>query len=426
MDIAKLKHHIDNDGLREKLLLLYGASEEKLAYQKNRYEDALFRFSKNFPMRKEAHIYSAPGRTEIGGNHTDHQNGAILAGAVDLDAVGVVAFHSEGVVRIASKNYETIEISLNDISDRKKGKGSEAIVRGILTKFIEKGIDIGGFDMYSTSDVLKGGGISSSAAFEILICTVINCHYNDSKDDPFELAKIGCFAENEYFGKKCGLLDQTVSSFGGLVGISFANPEAPATEQISFDFEKAGYYLCLTDTKSSHEHLTDEYVAIRNEMKQIAKHFGCDVLNTVNETDFYDNIKELRSKYGDRAVLRSIHFFDETKRAKEETEALKRKDINRFLALVNESGDSSWKLLQNNYCITTPHNQEIPLAITLTKKVLCGDGAVRVHGGGFAGTVQAFVPIAKVAEYRETMEKVFGEGSVYVLRIRPVGGIQII
>lgn len=426
MEVSALKYQIEIDGLNETFSYLYGDSEKALEYQKERYEEALLIFSRCFPTRKEVSIFSAPGRTEIGGNHTDHQNGAVLAGAVNLDAVGIVSFHSEGVVRIASKGYDTIVVSLDDISDSKKGEGSEAIVRGILLKFINKGISIGGFDMYCTSDVLKGGGISSSAAFEILICTAINCHYNGASENPFEIAQIGWYAENVFFGKKCGLLDQTVSSYGGLVGISFSNPATPVAEQIYYDFEKNGYCLCLVDTQSNHEQLTDEYISIREEMRSVAEFFGCDVLNKVNEAKFYENIKKLREKVGDRAVLRAIHFFDENKRAKEETEALKRNDIKRFLELINESGDSSWKLLQNNYCTKTPENQEIPLAITLSKKVLGNDGAVRVHGGGFAGTIQAFVPIGKVMEYTETMEKVFGVDSVYMLRIRPVGGTQII
>ena len=263
MEITNLRRHIENGGLKESFTFLYGDSEKSFTYQKNRYDEALFKFSRHFPLRKDVHIYSAPGRTEIGGNHTDHQNGAVLAGAVNLDAVGIVAFHSEGIVRIASKGFETIEVSINDLSDDKKGQGSESIVRGILTKFIQNGVGIGGFDMYCTSNVLKGGGISSSAAFEILICTVINCRYNNAKENPYELAKIGWYAENKYFGKKCGLLDQTVSSYGGLVGISFSNPETPIAEQIYYDFEKSGYSICLTDTKSSHENLTDEYAAIR-------------------------------------------------------------------------------------------------------------------------------------------------------------------
>ena len=426
MNLINCIDEINSERIRNLFAGLYGTQDSVIEKQQQRYIQAVKAFHEHFPNRAEVKIYSAPGRTEIGGNHTDHQRGMVLAGAVNLDVIAVVAFHDEGVVRVKSEGYDLSEINLDDLTSSSNDDGTAALVKGVIAKFSEKKVLVGGFDMYTTSDVICGGGISSSAAFETLIGTVVNQKYNNGECTAFEIAKYGWFAENVYFGKKCGLLDQTVSSYGGLVSINFEDEGNPIIEKIDFDFEKFGYTLCITDTKSSHENLTDDYVAIREEMKQIAKHFGCDVLNTVNETDFYDNIKELRSKYGDRAVLRSIHFFDETKRAKEETESLKRKDINRFLALVNESGDSSWKLLQNNYCITTPHNQEIPLAITLTKKVLCGDGAVRVHGGGFAGTVQAFVPIAKVAEYRETMEKVFGEGSVYVLRIRPVGGIQII
>ena len=279
--------------------------------------------------------------------------------------------------------------------------------------------------MYCTSDVISGGGISSSASFETLICTIINSHYNESKSQAFEIAQIGWFAENVYFGKKCGLLDQTVSAFGGLVSIDFSDSDKPIIEKIDFDFNKYGYSLCITDTKSSHENLTDDYDAITDEMRSVANFFNCNVLNDVNVDEFYSSIPKLREICPDRAILRAIHFFDETKRAKLEAEALKSNDIEKFLSLVNESGNSSCELLQNLYSNKNPLNQEIPLAIAMSKKILKGKGAVRVHGGGFAGTIQAFVPNELVKQYKTSIEEIFGKDTCLELNIRPLGGVEI-
>ena len=280
--------------------------------------------------------------------------------------------------------------------------------------------------MYTTSDVICGGGISSSAAFETLIGTVVNQKYNNGESTAFEIAKYGWFAENVYFGKKCGLLDQTVSSHGGLVSINFEDEGNPIIEKIDFDFEKFGYTLCITDTKSSHENLTDDYVAIREEMKQVAEYFACEVLSEVNDKAFYTEIANLRKVCSDRAIMRAMHFFAETKRAKKEADALKNKDIDGFLKLVNESGMSSANLLQNLYSNNTPTEQAIPLALAISKSILGNKGAVRVHGGGFAGTIQAFVPTEMVKEYKDSIERIFGDGSCHQMKIRPVGGIEIL
>ncbi|MBO4344059.1 MAG: galactokinase, partial [Clostridia bacterium] len=357
---------------------------------------------------------------------TDHQKGTVLAGAVNCDVIAVVSYNDSGVVRVKSQDYDFAEINLDNLEITPSDDGTQALVRGIAAAFAKKGVFISGFDMYSSSDVIRGGGLSSSAAFETLLCTIIDEKYNGGKSTPFEIAKIGHFAENVYFGKSCGLLDQTVCAFGSLVSIDFADSENPVIEKIDFDMEKCGYSLCITDTKSSHENLTGDYDAIRDEMRSIAEFFGKEVLNEVDEAGFYAKIPELKKTCSDRAILRAIHFFDETKRAKYESEALKAGDVKRFLTLVNESGESSGALLQNLYSAKTPTNQAIPLALALSKKVLSGSGAVRVHGGGFAGTILAFVPFDKVEKYARTMESVFGENSCYRMKIRQYGGIAVI
>lgn len=404
---------------------LYGNDEAVIKKQQNRYEKAIRSFSEFFPSREDIKIFSAPGRTEIGGNHTDHQRGVVLAGAVNLDTLAVVAFHNEGIVRVKSEGYMLAEIQVSNINANSKDDGTTALVKGVMTKFKEKGVTVSGFDMYTTSEVICGGGISSSAAFETLIGTVINEQYNKGQASAFEIAQYGWFAENVFFGKSCGLLDQTVSSFGGLVTIDFKDTSAPAIEKIDFDFEKYGYTLCITDTKSSHENLTDDYVAIRKEMKQVADYFECEVLSEVNEKEFYNTLPNLRKFCSDRAIMRAMHFFAETKRAKEEAEALKEGDVERFLRLVNESGISSGNLLQNLYSNNTPTEQAIPLALAISKSILGNKGAVRVHGGGFAGTIQAFVPTDMVKEYKIEMERVYGDGSCHQMKIRPAGGTLI-
>ncbi len=426
MNIYKCKEEIFSERIVKLFSEIYGDNKLVVEHQQNRYIKATLAFGEHFPSREEIKIYSASGRTEIGGNHTDHQRGRILAGAVNLDSVAIVSFHNEGVARVVSEGYAPAEIHLDNLVPTNTDDGTQAIVRGIISKFNENGVKVGGFDMYSVSDVICGGGISSSAAFETLVGTIINKYYNEGKYTPFEIAQIGWYAENKFFGKKCGLLDQSVSSFGGLVAIDFADSQNPKIEKIDYDFEKVGYALCITDTKSSHQNLTDDYDAIHDEMKQVAAYFGKEVLSEVEDTEFYANIANIRKECSDRAVLRAMHFLNETRRAKAEADALKGNDIKAFLKLVNESGESSASLLQNLYSVKTPTEQAIPLAIALSKIVLNGEGAVRVHGGGFAGTIQAFVPLSKVNEYKTKMENVFGENSCYQMKIRPVGGIEVL
>ena len=426
MNLTNCIKEIKGDRVRNLFAELYGTQNYVIEKQQQRYERAVQAFHEFFPTRTDIKIYSAPGRTEIGGNHTDHQRGIVLAGAVNLDVIAIVSFHNEGVIRVKSERYVLAEIQLSDLNPNEKGDGTMSLVKGVVTKFKEKNVTVEGFDMYTTSDVICGGGISSSAAFETLVGTVIDLKYNEGKSTPFEIAQYGWFAENVFFGKKCGLLDQTVSSYGGLVSIDFKDDSSPVIEKIDFDFEKYGYTLCVTDTKSSHENLTDDYVAIREEMKQVANYFDCEVLSEVNEKEFFSFVPDLRSFCSDRAIMRAMHFFAETKRAHEEAVALKNKDIDLFLRLVNESGISSGNLLQNLFSNNTPTEQAIPLAIAMSKSILGNKGAVRVHGGGFAGTIQAFVPAEMVKEYKDSIERIFGDGSCHQMKIRPVGGIEIL
>lgn len=406
------------------LKTLYG--ESAVERQRNRYISAIEKFSEIFPEREDIYIFSAPGRTEIGGNHTDHQHGCVLAAAVDLDVIAVAAFHNEGVIRLKSAGHSPNHVNLSDLSVQKKEMGSSsALIRGIASRFHEMGVQTSGFDAYTTSDVLSGSGLSSSAAFEVLIGTIIDSHYNHGKAGAVEIAKIGQYAENVYFGKKSGLMDQMVSSVGGLVSIDFHNTENPEIKSFPYDFEASGYCLCVTDTKGSHANLIDDYVAVRSEMESIAAQFGEAFLRDVNKNEFYSAIPQLREKCSDRAVMRAAHFFAENRRAVLEANALSEGNMDYFLALVRQSGESSANLLQNLYSCSQPTQQEIPLGIMLSRKLLGEKGAVRVHGGGFAGTIQAFVPVEKVNEYSQEMNRIFGDGSCYILRIRPVGGIEI-
>lgn len=406
------------------LKTLYG--ESAVERQRNRYISAIEKFSEIFPERDDIKIYSAPGRTEIGGNHTDHQHGCVLAAAVDLDVIAVVAFHNEGVIRLKSAGHSPNHVNLSDLSVQKKEMGSSsALIRGIASRFHEMGVQISGFDAYTTSDVLSGSGLSSSAAFEVLVGTIIDSYYNHGKAGAVEIAKIGQYAENVYFGKKSGLMDQMVSSVGGLVSVDFHDTENPEIKSFPYDFEASGYCLYVTDTKGSHANLTDDYVAVRSEMESIAAQFGKAILRDVNENEFYSAIPKLREKCSDRAVMRAAHFFAENRRAVLEANALSEGNMNYFLEFVRQSGESSANLLQNLYSCSQPTEQAISIGIMLSKSILGRNGAVRVHGGGFAGTIQAFVPVEKVNVYSQEMNRIFGDRSCYILRIRPVGGIEI-
>ncbi len=425
MKAKELINKLNNSGFKDELSVLYGADSNVLYTQRQRYIRAIVTGS--FPDREDVHIFSAPGRSEIGGNHTDHQHGCALGAAVNLDAVAVVAFHDEGVIRFESEGHGVCEVELSDLAVHEEEKGtSTAIIRGICARFNEMGVKIGGFDAYAVSDVLSGSGLSSSAAFETLVGTIIDVQYNDGMAGEIEIAKIGQFAENVYFGKGSGLLDQMVCSVGGFVFLDFRDTGNPIVEKHSFDFTAAGYNLCITDTKGSHSDLTDDYVAVPGEMKSVAACFGKEVLREVDEKEFFAAIPALREKCSDRAILRAMHFFKENDRAVAEADALDRGDTERFFALYRQSADSSANLLQNLYSTKKPLEQAIPLALAVSRMILGENANARVHGGGFAGTIQAFVPLDKTEAYREKMDALFGAGSCYVLRIRPVGGVKLV
>lgn len=419
-------HKLDNGDFNAELELLYGNRSEIIAAQKKRYASAISEFTELYPERDNIHVYSAPGRTEVGGNHTDHQHGCVLAAAVNLDVIAVVSFHEDGVIRLKSSGHKQNCVKLSDLSANPEETGSSnSMIRGIAAKFVEMGVKIGGFDAYTTSDVLGGSGLSSSAAFEVLVGTIIDLRYNEGKAGAVEIAEIGQFAENVYFGKGSGLMDQMVSSVGGFVFIDFEDTADPKIKSYSFDFESAGLCLCITDTKGSHSDLTEDYVSVPNEMKKVAGEFGMEHLRQVSEKEFYAELPRLRKTCTDREILRAAHFFGENLRAAQEAEALENGDVKRFLELVRESGDSSANLLQNLYSCRKPSEQGIPLAIMASKRILGKKGAVRVHGGGFAGTIQAFVPLEDADAYVGEMDRIFGEKSCQALRIRPVGGIEI-
>ena len=391
-----------------------------------RYAEACDEFVKLFGQDREARLFSAPGRTEVGGNHTDHQLGRVLAGSVDLDVIAVASPNADRVVRIKSAGFNMDTVDLNDLNPAAdEEEHAIALIRGICARFSELGYKIGGFDAYTTSNVLKGSGLSSSAAFEVLVGTMISHLYNDGAIDAVTIAKVSQYAENEFFGKPCGLMDQMACAVGGFTAIDFADPEHPIVEKVEFDLASRDFCLCIVNTGGNHADLTSEYAAVPGEMTRIAKFFGKSVLRQVDVESFYKKIAELRLVFGDRAVLRAIHFFDENERALEEKEALRDGRFDRFLELVKESGRSSFMKLQNVYSSQNVSEQGLSLALALSERILAGRGAWRVHGGGFGGTIQAFVPGDLLEEYRAKMECVFGQGTCYVLRIRPCGGIGI-
>lgn len=371
-------------------------------------------------------LFSGPGRTEIGGNHTDHQRGRVLCGSVDLDMLACAAPNDLRIVRIQSEGYPALEVDLDDLAPKKEEENtSAALVRGVAAKLKELGYELSGFDACANSTVLSGSGLSSSAAYEVLVGNIFNHFCCGDKLDPIAIAKIGQYAENVYFGKPCGLMDQMGSSVGGAVFIDFNDPANPVVEKADYDFNKSGYALCIVDTGSSHGDLTDDYAAVTREMGAVAARFGKKVLRDVPLEDFRAAIPTLRSECGDRAVLRAMHFYADDRRAAQEAGALKTGDFESFLSMVNASGRSSALRLQNTWSIHDPRQQAIPLALTVGEYLLDGMGAIRVHGGGFAGTIQAFVPEDRVELFKNGMEELFGTGKCHILHIRPQGGCVV-
>ena len=375
---------------------------------------------------KTTYTFSAPGRTEISGNHTDHQHGCVLAAAVNLETVAEVIALDDPVIIIHSEGYAPVEINLNDLNVHPEEMNTtKALVRGVAAAFRQRGAELKGFLAKVRSSVLPGSGLSSSAAFEVLIGTICNELFFDSQLSAVEIAQIGQYAENVYFGKPCCLMDQTASSVGGMVYIDFENPAKPVVEKLDFDFEKAGHALCIIDSGADHADLTDEYAAIPGELKEVCRFFGKEVLREIPEADFFAALPQLRHQVSDRAILRAIHFYQENKRVQRQAQALREGDFDTFLGLVSESGRSSWMYLQNITPAGATEHQDVAVALALCDTLLQGRGAYRVHGGGFAGTVQAFVPTDMLDGFKTGIERVLGEGKCHVLSIRPQGGIRV-
>jgi galactokinase len=407
------------------LKLLYGCGADTLAFQRSRYISCIEAFKKLYGEGGGVRLLSVPGRSEVGGNHTDHNFGRVLACAVDLDVIAAVRPRGDGTMHVKSEGFDEDVVELSCLTPRENERThSPALVRGVAADLRQRGYKVGGFEAFTTSRVLKGSGLSSSAAFEVMMGLITSALYNGGGIDPVVLAQAGQFAEREFFGKPCGLMDQTACAVGGFIAIDFEDNAHPRIEKLDFDFASTGYRLCIVDTGGSHSDLTDDYAAIQSEMKGVARLMGREVLRQCSEKEFFSRLPELRQKAGDRAVLRAIHFFGDNARVVGETAALRRGDFGAFMSLVTESGRSSFMYLQNCYAIKSPREQGVPLALALAQKVLGADGAWRVHGGGFAGTVQAFVPQAKLAQFTDAMTSVFGPGACYCLLVRPRGAYE--
>ncbi len=396
-----------------------------LAAGRQRVEALLENFQRTFGAGEDTlvSLCSAPGRTEICGNHTDHQHGRVLAGAVNLDFLACAALNGTNTIRFQSEGWPMVEVELDTLEPKEEEKESTAsLVRGMAAQAAKMGYQVTGFDVYATSQVLPGSGLSSSAACEVLLGVVENDLFCQGQLDPVTIAKMGQKAENIFFGKPSGLMDQTASSVGGAVAIDFADPAAPVVRSVAVDLAGLGYALCIIDSGASHADLTSEYAAVPQEMGAVAAYFGKQVLRQVDEEQVMEALPQLRKAVGDRAVLRALHFFADDRRSEQEADALEKGDMDAFLALVKESGRSSWELLQNITPAGAVAEQAMAVALTVAERALKGKGACRVHGGGFAGTIQAFVPLAELEQFQTQVEKALGSGSCHVLSIRPVGG----
>ncbi len=424
MTLNQARVSLKNGKSDEILATLYGKNADE---QKGRYLAALDAFEELFGADKDVAVFSAPGRTEIGGNHTDHNGGRVLAGSVDYDVIAVVAKEDGDTVHIHSKGFapDTVALSQLDIDEKEYGRSS-ALIRGVAKGFLDRGFAVGGFTAYTESCVPKGSGVSSSAAFEVLLGTVFSYLYNEGKIDAVEIAKISQFAEREYFGKPCGLMDQAACAVGGISMMDFADEKAPVIRPIPFSFASAGHKLCLVKLGGDHANLTHLYAAIPRRMKQVAALLGKEKLCQVSFKELLASLPLVRREAGDEAALAALHFCLETDRVVEQADALKAGDFARFLTLVNRSGHSSFEALGNVWIPMEGADQGAAVALNLAANLLDGQGACRIHGGGFGGTTQNFVPDEKVEEFRSVMESVFGEGACMVLSIRPVGPVKVL
>ncbi len=426
MKAQELKQYISAGKLDDTLTALYGG--EAVAPQRSRYTSAVENFTALYGADGELSLYSVSGRSELSGNHTDHNRGCVIAASIDLDIIAAVSPRADGVIHIKSEGFpsDTVEIDSYTAPKKEMYGTSASIIAGMCAGFRKEGYAVGGFDAYTTSSVLKGSGLSSSAAFEDMIGTILNYLYNDGTVDNVEIAKLAQYAENEFFGKPCGLMDQVACAVGGIVAIDFADPASPVIDKIDFDMTKRGYHLCIVNTGGNHADLTDDYASVPAEMRAVASHFGKSVLREVDESALRAEIPALREKVGDRAVLRALHFMQENKRVAKQKAALTAGDLKGFLDQVLASGRSSFCYLQNVYTCKNLSEQGLSLALCIAEEHLEGKGAAwRVHGGGFAGTIQAFVPTSEAEGFRRVMDAVFGAGSCIILQIRPEGAIRV-
>lgn len=416
---------ISNGEFDDTLKYLYVTDD--VTTQRARYMSVINGYGEVFGNAEEIALFSAPGRTEIGGNHTDHQHGCIIAGSVNIDVLAAVSFNNENVVRIKSKGYDMDEVSLDDLEiHTEEYDKAISLIRGVLRKFKDLGYDVKGFNAYTESNVMKGSGLSSSAAFEVLIGTIANHLFANSEVSPVEIAKIGQFAENVYYNKPSGLLDQMASSVGSVVAVDFKDNSNPIVKKVDFNLNEYNHSLCIIDSGADHADLTHEYAAVTEEMRLVSNYFGKDFLREVSKDDFMTNLKDVRKTVNnDRAILRAIHYFNDTERAVAETEAVESGDFEKFCKINRESGRSSFMYLQNVYASSMPNAQAVSLTLALCDEFLGDKGSFRVHGGGFAGTVQAFVPNDMVGEFKTKIEAVLGEGMCHILSIRPVGGYRL-
>ncbi len=398
---------------------------QQIILEQERLDDLVAGYRAAF-QEAPSRFFSAPGRTEICGNHTDHQRGRVLAAAVGLDTVAAVGLNDCEEIRIQSEGYPLCRVSLRDLAPKEAEYGTTlSLIRGVAARFQALGCPLAGFNAYVTSRVLPGSGLSSSAAFEVLVGTILNSLFHGGRATAVEIALCAQYAENVYFGKPCGLMDQMASSVGNLVAIDFLEPDAPVVTPLDFDFSKTGYALCIIDSRASHADLTDEYAAIPSECRSVAAHFGQEVLSQVPEEDFYAALPLLRERCGDRAVLRAIHFYQENRRVPQAVEALRQNDFERFLEVLRESGHSSYMYLQNVSPTGAVRDQAMAVTLALCEHYLDGTGAYRVHGGGFAGTAQAFVPMDRLARFQAGIDGALGQGACHILSIRPQGGVEL-
>ena len=428
-EIAEMKEGLRNGSYDIMLERLYCRPAAQIGPFRDRAAHVMDGFMASFGKdeKTRAAVFSAPGRTEIGGNHTDHQGGKVLTGSVDLDALACAAPNGSGVVRIFSEGYGLTEVDCAELAPVKEEENTtKAIIRGIIAKIAQKGYEVKGFDAYVISDVPGGSGLSSSACFEVLVGVIINGLFCGKALSMAEIAQIGQYAENVYFGKPSGLMDQMGCALGGIVSIDFKDKNKPAYHEVRFDFASAGYALCIVDTGADHADLTGDYATIPAEMRAVAGALGGELLSEVSEDDFYREVPRLRKELGDRAVMRALHYYMDCRRVEQQVEALERHDFDRFLRLVSSSGHSSYMYLQNVDTYRDPAHQPVAMALAMAGHYLNGRGARRVHGGGFAGTIQAFVPLDLVADFKAGMDSLLGEGACRVTYIRPVGGCTLI